>query len=228
MNAKAAVELVKDLRDELRDIDEGLKNHPYPDAIARGEVTAEGLRAFPGHQHHVVLSDLRSMAMMLQRFADTPWRGFWSGVLQGELVAPAAIAAMGQKLGMTADDLDRYEVTPEGFAYATQMAWAAANASAAEIACALLINFPAWGYSCGRMSEALRARHGFGAEHTAFLDAFAALPSFEDTAIAILQDGLDRGVTPRAVRRTTRLFQAYEKMFWDVMLALGRGRRATS
>ncbi|WP_437275353.1 hypothetical protein WME90_29375 [Sorangium sp. So ce375] len=28
-------------------------------------------KAFPGHQHHVVLSDLRSMAMMLQRFGDT-------------------------------------------------------------------------------------------------------------------------------------------------------------
>lgn len=221
---KVAAALVKDIREELRHIDDQLRVHPYPDAIRRGDVTLEGLKAFPGHQHHVVLSDLRSMAMMLQRFADTPWRDFWSGVLQGELAAPAGIAAMGRKLGMSQDDLDRYEVTAEGFAYATQMAWAAANASAAEIACALLINFPAWGLGCGRMSEALRARFGFEPEHTAFLDAFAGLPSFEDTAIAILQDGLDRGVEPRAVRRTTRLFQAYEKMFWDTMLALGTPR----
>lgn len=28
---------------------------------------------------------------------------------------------------MTRDDLDRYEVTAEGFAYAAQMAWAAAS-----------------------------------------------------------------------------------------------------
>ncbi|AUX24527.1 transcriptional regulator [Sorangium cellulosum] len=219
-----AAALVKDIREELRNIDDRLRDHPYPDAIARGDVTLEGLRAFPGHQHHVALSDLRSMATMLQRFADTPFRDFWSGVLLGELAAPGGIAAMGRKLGMTPDDLDRYEVTAEGFAYAAQMAWAAANASAAEIACALLINFPAWGFNCGRMSRALRERHGFEPEHTAFLDAFAALPSFEDTAIAILQDGLDRGVEPRAVRRTTRLFQAYEKMFWDAMLALGAQR----
>ncbi|AUX34938.1 MULTISPECIES: hypothetical protein [Sorangium] len=218
---KAATALVKDIREELRDIDDRLRAHPYPGAIERGEITLEGLKAFPGHQHHVVLSDMRSMAMMLQRFADTPFRDFWSGVLQGELAAPAGVAAMGQKLGMTRDDLDRYEVTAEGFAYATQMAWAAANASAAEIACALLINFPAWGFSCGRMGKALRDRYGFGPEHTAFLDAFANLPSFEDTAVAIVQDGLDRGVEPRAIRRTTRLFQAYEKMFWDAMLALG-------
>ncbi|WP_437964648.1 hypothetical protein WMF04_33835 [Sorangium sp. So ce260] len=218
---KAATALVNDIREELRNIDEQLRAHPYPDAIERGEVTLEGLKAFPGHQHHVVVSDLRSMAMMLQRFADTPWRDFWSGVLQGELAAPAGIAAMGQKLGMTRDDLDRYEVTAEGFAYAAQMAWAASNASAAEIACALLINFPAWGFNCGRMGQALRDRYGFAPEHTAFLDAFAALPSFEDTAVAIVQDGLDRGVAPRAIRRTTRLFQAYEKMFWDAMLALG-------
>ncbi|XXX73346.1 hypothetical protein WMF30_37475 [Sorangium sp. So ce134] len=218
---KAATALVKDIREELRNIDDQLRDHPYPGAIARGEVTLEGLKAFPGHQHHVALSDLRSMAMMLQRFADTPFRDFWSGVLQGELAAPAGIAAMGQKLGMTRDDLDRYEVTAEGFVYATQMAWAAANASAAEIACALLINFPAWGFNCGRMATALRDRYGFGPEHTAFLDAFAGLPSFEDIAVAIVQDGLDRGVEARAIRRTTRLFQAYEKMFWDAMLALG-------
>ncbi|WP_437323617.1 hypothetical protein [Sorangium sp. So ce381] len=218
---KTAAALVKDIREELRSIDDQLRAHPYPDAIERGEVTALGLRAFPGHQHHVVLSDLRSMAMMLQRFGDTPWRDFWSGVLQGELVAPDGIAAMGWKLGMTKDDLERYEVTAEGFAYAVQMAWAAANASAAEIACALLINFPAWGFNCGRMGKALRDRYGFGPEHTAFLDAFAALPSFEDTAVAIVQDGLDRGVEPRAIRRTTRLFQAYERMFWDAMMALG-------
>lgn len=224
---KAAAALVKDIHEELRSIDDALRAHPYPQAIERGEIPVEGLRAFPGHQHHVALSDLRSMAMMLQRFADTPWRDFWSGVLQGELAAPGGIAAMGQKLGMTSDDLDRYEVTPEGFAYATQMAWAAANASAAEIACALLINFPAWGFNCGRMARALRDRYGFGAEHTAFLDAFAALPSFEDTAIAIVQDGLDRGVEPRAIRRTTRLFQAYEKMFWDAMMALG-SRKASA
>ncbi|WP_437303342.1 hypothetical protein [Sorangium sp. So ce388] len=74
------------------------------------------------------------------------------------------------------------------------------------------------------MGKAFRERYGFGPEHTAFLDAFAGLPSFEDTAVAIVQDGLDRGVEPRAIRRTTRLFQAYEKLFWDAMMTLGAQR----
>ncbi|WP_437275354.1 hypothetical protein WME90_29380 [Sorangium sp. So ce375] len=39
---KAAAALVKDIREELRSIDDQLRAHPYPDAIERGEVTLDG------------------------------------------------------------------------------------------------------------------------------------------------------------------------------------------
>ena len=33
----------------------------------------------------------------------------------------------------------------------------------------------------------------------------------------IIQHGLDNGVEPKAIHRGARLFQGYEKMFWDTM-----------
>jgi hypothetical protein len=219
-----AVEVVKELNEALRAVDEQLRHHPYPEALERGEVSVRALRAFPGTQYHVATSDLRSMGMMVQRFGHTPARGFLNGILQGEIAALKGLRVMARKLGMTQEELERYEVTPEGFAYATNMAWMAANVSAAELAVGILVNFPAWGLTCGRMSRALRARYGFTQQETVFLDAFANLPPLEGDALPIIQEGLDQGVEPRLLHRAARFFQAYEKMFWDAMMTAARSQ----
>ncbi|OJT23717.1 hypothetical protein BO221_17190 [Archangium sp. Cb G35] len=211
--------MVKEISAALREVDEQLRRHPYPEALERGEVPVAALRAFPGTQYHVATSDLRSMAMMVQRFGHTPAGGFLNGLLQGEFAALEGLRVLAGKLGMTREDLERYEVTPEGFAYATNMAWMAANVSVAEFAVGILVNFPAWGLTCGRMSRALRARYGFTEQETAFLDGFANLPPLEDAILPIIQEGLDQGVEPRLLHRAARFFQAYEKMFWDAMMA---------
>jgi hypothetical protein len=43
------------------------------------------------------------------------------------------------------------------------------------------------------------------------------MPSFEEVALDIIQDGLVRGEETWRLQRSARLFQAYEKMFWDAM-----------
>ncbi|QRK12281.1 hypothetical protein JQX13_20995 [Archangium violaceum] len=221
---KKAAEVVKEISEALREVDEQLRHHPYPDALERGVVSVEALRAFPGTQFHVATSDLRSMAMMVQRFGHTPAGGFLNGILQGEFAALEGLRVLARKLGMTQEDLERYEVTPEGFAYATNMAWMAANVSAAEFAVGILVNFPAWGLTCGRMSRALRERYGFTEQETVFLDAFANMPPLEGAALPIIQEGLDQGVPPRLLLRAARFFQAYEKMFWDAMMVAAQPR----
>ncbi|WPB75198.1 hypothetical protein KYC5002_40155 [Archangium violaceum] len=221
---RKAAEVVKEISEALREVDEQLRHHPYPEALERGEVPVAALRAFPGTQYHVATSDLRSMAMMVQRFGHTPAGGFLNGILQGEFAALGGLRTLAGRLGMTREDLERYEVTPEGFAYATNMAWMAANVSVAEFAVGILVNFPAWGLTCGRMSRALRGRYGFTEQETVFLDDFANLPPLEGTILPIIQEGLDQGVEPRLLHRAARFFQAYEKMFWDAMMAAARAR----
>lgn len=218
---KDARELVADIGEALRDIDAQLRDHPYPAALAAGAVAREAIGAFPGHQYHTILSDLRSMSLLVQRFGqDAVARAYFSGFVQGELAALDSIVRLGAALGMSERDLETYEVRPEGFTYATFVAWQSVYASAAEVACGFFVNFAAWGENCGRMSLALREQYGLTSEDTAFLDAFASLPTFEDTVLRIIQGGLDQGVAPAAILRGARLFQAYEKMFWDTMAAI--------
>jgi hypothetical protein len=212
-----ATQVISQVRDAIAVVDDQIRQHPYLDALEDGSVPEPALRAFPGHQYHIAGSDFRSMAILLQRFGDTSARDFFFGMLQGEQAAIAALARMGRKLGMSEQDLAAYEISATGFAYATYMAWLALYASAAEFTCGILVNFAAWGANCGRMSEALRTSYGFTEDETAFLDGFANLPPFEDTASSIIQDGLDHGVDPSRLLQASRLFQAYEKMFWDAM-----------
>ena len=213
----SAAQLVASVREELREIDDCIREHPYPDALAKGEVSLEALQTFPGHQYHIITSDLRSLALLVQRFGDAPGRDFLMGVLEGERKGLDGLLAMARRLEMSEEDLRTYPVSAEGFAYTTFMAWQALYASAAEFVIGILVNFAAWGHNCGRMSAALRASYGLTEEETVFLDAFANMPSFEDVALEIIQDGLRRGEEPWRLYRSARLFQAYEKMFWDAM-----------
>jgi hypothetical protein len=101
------------------------------------------------------------------------------------------------------------------------MAWLGSRATPAEVAAAFLVNFQAWGENCGRLSRALTERYGLSRDQVRFLDQFAQpLEGFEADALAVIQDGLDRGAHPRLVRRAARLLQAYELLYWDTLADL--------
>ena len=72
------------------------------------------------------------------------------------------------------------------------------------------------------MSQSLKDHYEFTPEDTAFLDAYANMPSFEAVALNIIQEGLDAGVNPVDVQRAAFLFQGYEIMFWDAMAKVGK------
>ena len=57
----------------------------------------------------------------------------------------------------------------------------------------------------------------FGDEAVSFFDLFANLPPADDTALAVIQGGLDRGVASALIERAARLLQGYELMYWDTM-----------
>ncbi|MGH7563059.1 MAG: transcriptional regulator [Gemmatimonadota bacterium] len=220
--------LLDEIRTDLRATEEEIRTHPFVAAVEAGTAPIEALCAFAGHQHHIVISDLRSIACLVQRFGHTAARPFLMGVLEGERVALDRLAVLARRVGMSEADLEAFEPTAKGFAYGTYMAWQALYGSAAEFVSGILLNFPIWGSNCGRLSRGLRTHYGLGPEETAFLDGFAEMPSFEEPALAIIQDGLDHGVGPLAVHRAARLFQAYEKMFWDALATPAPERPAAS
>jgi thiaminase len=215
--------LIKALRKELEPVERAIRRHPYLDEVEARRVTRQALRIFAGEQYHIIRSDLRSVALLVNRFGGSPSGPFFQGVLTGEAAALAALRAFADAVGLTESRLEAYEPEPGAQAYPAWMAWLALYGSDAEVAAGFLVNFAAWGANCGRMSRALRARYGMGKAETAFFDLFASPPAeFEGQALAVVEAGLERGTDPRLIKRAARLLQGYEKLYWDTLLTLSK------
>ena len=214
-----ATDVLEQTRNVLKETEGRIRNHKYIADLAAGTFPIGAFKAFPGHQYHMWKCDLRSAATFVSRFGDRPYGDFFIGDLQAEIEAKEGMLVLAGKLGMTQDDLERYEPSATGFAYSAYFAWLAAYGSAAEVACGLALNLAAWGANCAAIGVALRERYGFTAEETVFLDRFGSVPSFEDAALDIIADDLKRGVETRQIVRAARLIQSYEEMFWDAMSA---------
>ena len=211
----AADALIEEILAELGPVREQLLAHPYLAAVEGGLVELVSLRPFAGEQHAIISSDLRSVAQLVSRFGGD----LFLGVLDGERAALDALGPFAEALGMGPRELEEYEPLPGAHAYAGFMARLGAQASAAEVAAAFLVNFAAWGESCGRMSAALRGRYGLSSEQVRFFDQFAAAPhGFDTQALAVIESGLSRGVAERDLRRAARLLQGYELLYWDTLL----------
>jgi len=212
-----ASKLVADIKGHLKSVEDRLKAHPYLAALEEGRIRRENLRLIAGEQYHIVNSDLRSIALLMHRHAHLPSRDYLLASLQGEAAARAALLAFASRAcGMSEDDLTAYQPIPGCQAYSAYVAWLGAYGSDAEFAAAFLVNLPAWGAACGRMSAALKERYGLAVGAVVFFDLFAqGDPSFEENSLQVIQDGLDRGVDGSVIARAARLIQAYEILYWD-------------
>lgn len=210
-------QLIEKIRADLELLDQKIVRHRYLDALDKGRVAREKLKIFAGQQFHLISSDLRSVAGCVAHHGHLPSRPYLLGVLQGENSAFEALRKFAAALGMSDDEARACEPLPAALAYSAFVAWLAVYGSDAELAAAFTVNFAAWGSNCGRMSRALKAQYGLPAEAVAFFDFFADLPPADDSAFAVIQGGLERGVAPALVHRAARLLQGYELMFWDSM-----------
>jgi thiaminase len=215
VDAKA---LSEEIRQDLQIVTEQLLRHPYLQALEEGKIGRENLRLFAGEQYNTIASDLKSVAYLISRFGSAPSRDFFLGILQGERAAWDALLMFAHALGLSETQLREHEPLPGSHAYTCYMAWLALYASDTEIAAAYLINFPAWGQNCGRLSRILKERFGLREKEVAYFDLFASPPAtFEANALSVIQQGLDRGTEPRLIQRAARLLQAYELMYWDIL-----------
>lgn len=213
-----ARKLIAETRAQLKTVEDKLFAHPYLSAVEEGLITRKNLRLFAGEQYYIINSDLRSVALLVSRQGHGPNREFFLGALQGEAASRDALLAFARALEMSEDDLRAYEPMPGCQAYPAYVAWLAAYGSAADFAAAFLVNLPAWGGSCARMSAGLEGGYGLSPEAVAFFDLFAAPAlEFEADSLRVIQWGLDRGVDLRGVARAARLIQAYELMYWDTL-----------
>lgn len=208
--------LIEELRADLAAVEDQIRHHPYLDALERGEVSLDNLRAFAGEQYNIIHSDLRSDAHLVSRFGATPAGEFFRDIFEGEVIALDLLLNFATALGLTEKDLRAYEPKSDAQAFPSYVVSLAYHGTQADVATAFLVNFPVFGENTGRMSAALQKQYGLTPEQTAFFDFFATpVPGFEEAALGVIADGLETDGDPRQLRRAARLLQAYELAFWD-------------
>lgn len=213
-----AQDVINEIQDDLSDVDKQIMEHPYPAIFEDQRAQEEDLIPFVASEYYIAQSDLRSFAKMTQRFGEDPViRDFFHGIYEGEDVAVNGLFDLCDRLGLSEEWLEDYDLPSGAFGYASYVAWSCQYASAGEVATAILVNFEAWGHNCGRIRDALEEHYGYEEEDTVYMATFADFEPLEQQTLEILQRDLDNGVKPRKVLRCARLFQAYEKEFWDTV-----------
>ncbi len=216
--------VVTETQEELKVIEERIRRHPYLDLLEAGRIPQPQLQLFAGQQYHIISSDLRAMALLVTKAESAETREFFWGGLQGERAALEALRTFATAVGMRAEDLPTAEPIPGAFAYSAFVAWLALFGSPAEFAAAFLVNLEAWSGNCARMSRGLKARYGLKGADVAFFELFASPPrDFQERALRVIQEGLERGIAAGSVRRAARLLQGYELLYWDTLHRLAQG-----
>jgi thiaminase len=120
-----AHQLVDQIRNELKPLEDRILRHPYLEGLETGRVERAELKTFAGQQYHIITSDLRIMAYMVSRHGTLSSRAFLMNVLQGKAAALDSLFAFARPLGMTDAELADFEPIPAAHAYCTYMAWLA-------------------------------------------------------------------------------------------------------
>ena len=215
-----AEDLMSQLRQELAEVETRLCSHPWVASVEAGQRSRADLRLFATQQRRIIASDLKSVALLVHRYGDSPSGRFFNESLKTEAAALDALRGFTGALGGEGEGQADADLLAGAQAYTHFVAWLALYGSDAEFAAAFLVNLPAWGKNCGRLSKALRARYGMDDTAVAFFDLFAGdAPSFTEAARAVIQGGLDRGVATVSIREAACLLQRYELMYWDALQA---------
>ena len=213
-----AAQLVADLRVELADVEDEIRNHPFLDALESGEAPISTLRGFAVEEFNIIQSDLRSQALLTSRFGATPSGDFFRGLLEGERIAFDLIRRFGAAVDLSEAQLARRSPRAGAQAFPNAVVAMAAFRSEAEAAAAFLLNFGVFGENTARMATALQEVYGFTPEEVEFFTFFGTpIPGFEEAALEVIAEGLRHGAKVRDIKRAARLLQEYELQFWDTV-----------
>ncbi len=208
-------EIVRILRDKLKEENEYIINHPVIKKAIKGELPKDSIKKFVVNQLYIVPHDLRSLAKLLSRAKYDDEVEFFRVCIEGDYTAHKELIKLASELNIdpnNTDELLKY-LSPKAVAYTHYLAWLANYASLGEAAIALVINLPVWGNNVGRLGEALREKYGI--KEVGFFKIFSQpYDELERLAYPIIERYEDL----RRYELIVRLIQSYERMFWDSLL----------
>ena len=213
-----AKRLIEESRNAIVSTEEQLLLHPYPEALEKKGLGKGKLTMFAVQQYYVMEYNVKAVECAHERASSPIASNFMLEMVNKVRAASDALELFSKSLGLSKETICAGEPLSGAIAYSMYTHWLASNGSTAELAAAFLGNMPLWGANCARMSRALQANYDLKKEDVAFFDMFtAASPEFERMGLEVVEDGLDHGVDPVLIRRSVRLLQRYELMFWETM-----------
>ena len=208
--------LVQQIREDLRAVEDQIRQVPFVSQVEAGTATVEQIAAVVAEEYSIIRSDMNSFAQMAARWDSPQGSHFFGDLAFGEELAFPLVLDFASTVGLDEEDLIAYEPRPKGQSYPSRVAWIASNADRASAAASFLVNFGVFGENMARVRDALLNVYGFTPEQVGFFSFFAEpIPGFEEDAIEVIARGLQEGACPRDVRRSARLLQAYELDFWQ-------------
>ena len=213
-----AQRLIEESRNAIVSTEEQLLFHPYPEALEKKGLGKGKLTMFAVQQHYIMKYNVRAVERARDRASSPIASDFMFEMVNKVRAASDALEFFGKSLGLSTETLYTGEPLSGAIAYSMYVYWLASNRSTAELAAAFLVNLPSWGNNCARLSRALQANYDLRKVEVAFFDMFTvASPELERMGLEVIEEGLDHGVDPILIRRSVRLLQRYELMFWETM-----------
>lgn len=195
---------------------EKLDTHPIIRDAEVGNLGMDMLERFVGEQYYMIKSDLRSLAHLFSRYADSDNGDFWRTLLRSETISLNLLLRLAKRLGLTESLIRRHEPRPGAQALPSFVARLSHYSEDAEVAAVLAISYPTWRIVTRKLQAFLVNNYGFSDEDVAFLNYFSSpQPGFEEAAKRVIEIGLSRGLTYDKVRTSLRLMEGYHLMFWD-------------
>lgn len=193
-----------------------LDSHPVIADAERGALGMDMMERFVCEQYNMIKSDLRSLAHLFSRYADSDNSEFWRTLLRSQTISLNLLLRLAKRIGLTESLIRKHDPRPGAQAYPSYLARLSHYSEDAEIAAVFAVTLPTWKIIMRKLQGFLVDNYKFSEEDVSFLNYWSSpQPGFEEAARQVIDLGLRRGVDYNKVRNSVRLMEGYQIMFWD-------------
>jgi thiaminase len=210
---------IEDIQIDLTNIINTIHDHPYLDALEKKQIAKYKLEIFICEQYKIIANDKRNFAFMISKTSNDISSKLFTDCLNTEINALENLMIFAEESNIDKRKMESYEPLSGCQAYTNYLTKLAVYGSDTEVLAALLIDLPAWGYNCGKMSSILQKNYGFDSNSCVFLDNFASpLPKeFINESKELILSSIVFPYSEKTIRTATMLILDYELLFWDTI-----------
>ncbi|WP_338602188.1 TenA family transcriptional regulator [Sulfolobus tengchongensis] len=203
--------ILEQIREELKELNSQVINHPLLKTAEEGKLKRIVIVNFTINQWYIVNHDLRSISIGLSRSSSLEELDAFKILLDGDYNALKELVKLMKELGIEVKDPLFYNVSPQAVSYTHYLSWLANYVKPAEFLFAGIVNLPVWARVVTRFGDILREKYGI--KETGFFDSFKG--SYTDLEKKIIE--LNSNSQIERLRTISYAIQHYEKAFWDTI-----------